>query len=64
MKKNQEKKETEQDILEEMLDGTSLADAEVMDVITGDNVCVIVNGEMTVLELVKVIDTLTWPLPT
>ena len=59
MKKNQEKKETEQDILEEMLDGTSLADAEVMDVITGENICVIVNGEMTVLELVKVIDTLS-----
>lgn len=59
MKKNQKKEIAEQDILEEMLDGTSLADAGVMDVITGDNVCVIVNGEMTVLELVKVIDTLS-----
>lgn len=59
MKKNQNKKTAEQDILEEMLDGTSLADAEVMDVITGNNVCVIVNGKMTVLELVKVIDTLS-----
>lgn len=59
MKKNQKKKTAEQDILEEMLDGTSLADAGVMDVITGDNVCVIVNGEMTMLELVKVIDTLS-----
>ena len=59
MKKNQKKKTAEQDILEEMLDGTALADAEVMDVITGDNVCVIVNGEMMVLELVKVIDTLS-----
>lgn len=59
MEKNQKKKTAEQDILGEMLDGTSLADAEVMDVITGDNVCVIVNGEMTVLELVKVIDTLS-----
>ena len=46
MKKNQKKEIAEQDILEEMLDGTSLADAEVMDVITGDNVCVIVNGEI------------------
>lgn len=59
MKKNQNKKAIEKDILEEMLDGISLADAGVMDVITDDNVCVIVNGEMTVLELVKVIDTLS-----
>ena len=59
MKKNQKKKIAEQDILEEILDGTSLADTGVMDVITGDNVCVIVNGEMTVLELVNVIDTLS-----
>jgi len=59
MKKNQNEKTAEKDILDEMLEGTSLADAEVMDVITGDDVCVILSGKMTVLELAKVIDTLS-----
>ena len=59
MKKNQSKKIAEKDILDEMLEGTSLADAEVLDVVTGKNVCVILDGKMTVLELTKVIDTLS-----
>lgn len=59
MKKNQNEKTAEKDILDEMLESTSLADTEVMDVITGDDVCVILNGKMTALELTKVIDTLS-----
>lgn len=59
MKKNQNEKTAEMDILDEMLEGTSLADAEVMDVITGDDGCVILSGKMTVLELAEVIDTLS-----
>ena len=59
MKKNQSEKIAEKDILDEMLEGTSLADAEVLDVVTGENVCVILDGKMTVLELTKVINTLS-----
>ena len=59
MKKNQNEKTAEKDILDEMLEGTSLADAEVLDVVTGENVCVILEGKMTVLEIAKVIDTLS-----
>lgn len=59
MKKNQNEKTAEKDILDEMLEGTSLADGEVLDVVTGENVCVILDGKMTVLELTKVIDTLS-----
>jgi len=59
MKKNQKEKTAKKDILDEILEGTSLADAEVLDVVTGENVCVILDGKMTVLELTKVIDTLS-----
>ena len=59
MKKNQKEKTAKKDIFEEMLEGTSLADAEVLDVVTDENVCVILDGKMTVLELTKVIDTLS-----
>jgi hypothetical protein len=58
MKKNQKEKTAKKDIFDEILEGTSLADAEVLDVVTGENVCVILDGNMTVLELTKVIDTL------
>jgi hypothetical protein len=59
MKKNQNEKTAEKDILDEMLEGTSLADAEMLDVVIGENVCVILDGKMTVLELTKVVDTLS-----
>lgn len=59
MKKNQSEKTAEKDILDEILEGISLADAEVMDIVTGENICVILDGKMTVLELTKVINTLS-----
>ena len=59
MKKNQNKEMPKQDILDELLEGSALADAEEMDVTVNDSVCVIHKGKMTVLELTEVIDTLT-----
>ena len=59
MNKNHKEKTAKKDILDEILEGTSLADAEVLDVVTGENVCVILDGKMTVLEIAKVIDTLS-----
>lgn len=59
MKKNQNKEMQEKDILDEILEGTSLADAEEMDITVSDSVCVIHKGKMTVLELAEVIDTLS-----
>jgi len=60
MKNNQNKEMQEkEDVLGKLLEGTSLADAEEMDVTVSDSVCVIHKGKMTVLELTDVIDTLS-----
>lgn len=59
MKKNQNKEMQEKDILDQILEGTSLADAEEMDITVSDSVCVIHKGKMTVLEMTEVIDTLS-----
>ena len=59
MKKNQNKEMQEKDILGKLLEGTSLGAAEELDVAVSDSVCVIHKGQMTVLELTAVIDTLS-----
>lgn len=59
MKKNQNKEMQEKDIIRTLLMGSALGEAEKLDVVVNDSVCVIHKGEMTVLELTSLIDTLS-----
>ena len=59
MKKNQNKNVQDKSTLGKLLEGTTLAAAESMDVSVSDKVCVIHKSQMTVLELTEVIDTLS-----
>ena len=59
MRKNQNKEMQEKDIIRILLMGSALGEAEKLDVVVNDSVCVIHKGEMTVLELTSLIDTLS-----
>lgn len=59
MKKNQNKEMQEKDIIRTLLMDSALGEAGKLDVVINDSACVIHKGEMTVLELTSLIDTLS-----
>lgn len=59
MKKNQNKEMQDKDIIRTLLMDSALGEAEKLDVVVNDSVCVIHKGQMTVLELTSLIDTLS-----
>jgi len=59
MKKDQNKEMQEKDVIRTLLMGSALGEAEKLDVVVNDSACVIHKGEMTVLELTSLIETLS-----